>query len=159
MRGGHFLLYRLFVVAVVIVSFVPGGLSWQVKAYVTFPVVCTVLYLSLTIWNWHVFRTNGNLLHSHMIQVPKNVLPGYCNEFYTIPIYTEITDHQVLAISTYAGTAIGQLIEHNRDASSIEVMAYTDTYLRLIRFPKETLIHFIIFIIVFIVAIATVVRE
>jgi hypothetical protein len=159
MRGGHFLLYRLFVFAVVVVSFVLGGLSWEVKAYVTFPVVCTVIYLSLTIWNWHVFRTNGDLIHSHMIYVPDNALPGWTNRFYTIPVYTQITDHQVLAISNYAGTAIGQLIEHSRGSSSIEVMFYENSYLKKTEFPKETLLHFLIFINVFIVAIATVVRE
>ncbi|UJR19068.1 hypothetical protein I4U23_022199 [Adineta vaga] len=159
MRGGHLLLYRFVILAVVVVSFVLGGLSSEVKAYVAFPVVSTVIYLSLTIWNWHVFRTNGNLLHSHMIHVPDNALPGWSNRFYTIPVYTQITDHQVLAISNYAGTAIGQLIEQSRDSSSIEVMFYTNSFLKETKFPKETLLHFIIFIIVIIVAIASVVKE
>ncbi|CAF3331620.1 unnamed protein product [Rotaria socialis] len=55
MHGGHLLLYRWLIFAVVIVSFVLGGLSNQVQAYIAFPIVATVIYMNLTIWNWHVF--------------------------------------------------------------------------------------------------------
>ncbi|CAF1113591.1 unnamed protein product [Rotaria sp. Silwood1] len=113
MRGGHLLLYRWLVLAVVIVAFVLGGLSKNVKPYITFPIVSAVIYLGLTIWNWHVFRTNGNLLHSHMVQVPDSALPGFINEFYTIPIYAQVTDQRLLAISNYTNTVIAQLIEQH----------------------------------------------
>lgn len=159
MRGGHLLLYRWLMLAVVIASFVLGGLSRNVKAYVTFPVVSTVIYLAITIWNWHVFRTNGNLLHSHMIEVPGNVIPGLLNEFYRIPIYAQITDQRLLAVSNHARTVIAHLIEQNHGQASIEVMVYKRSYLREIRFPWESILHFIIFIVVIIVAISIVVQN
>jgi hypothetical protein len=157
MRGGHLLLYRWFILAVVIVSFVLGGLSTDVKAYVTFPIISTVIYLTLTIWNWHVFRTNGNLLHSHMIAVPDNLLPGWTNEFFHIPIYAQITDQRLLGVSSYAVTAIAGLIEQSEGQSSIDIMVYRRIYLKKLRFPWETILHFIIFIIIFIVALSRVI--
>ncbi|CAF1246761.1 unnamed protein product [Adineta ricciae] len=159
MRGGRLLLYRLLIFAVVVVSFVLGILSSNVKAYVAFPVVSAVVYLDLTIWNWHIFRINGNLLHSHMIKVSDNVLPGYINRFFTIPIYTHITDHQILAISNYAQTAIAQLIEQHRGSDSIKIMCYTNSYQKYMKFPIETLLYFIVFIGIFIVAITSVVKQ
>ncbi|CAF3073850.1 unnamed protein product [Rotaria sp. Silwood2] len=159
MRGGRLLLYRWLILAVVIVSFVLGSLSNGVKAYITFPIVSTVIYIGLTIWNWHVFRTNENLLHSHMFHVPSSAISGWSNKFFRIPIQVENTDHQILSISNNAGTTIAQLIQQSQGQTSIEIMAYTDSYLSKIVFPKETLLHFIIFIIVFIVAIARVVAE
>ncbi|CAF1285520.1 unnamed protein product [Rotaria magnacalcarata] len=159
MRGGHLLLYRWLILAVVIVSFVLGGLSNQVKAYIAFPIVATVIYMSLTIWNWHVFRINGSLRHPHMIQVPARIIPGWSNEFFRIPIYTQITDRQILGITHEVGTVIAQLIQQSHGETSLHIMVYTDSYLRKLKFPKETVLHFLIFIIVFVVAIATVVSE
>ncbi|CAF3499189.1 unnamed protein product [Rotaria socialis] len=159
MRGGHLLLYRWLIFAVVIVSFVLGGLSKQVKAYIAFPIVATVIYMSLTIWNWHVFRINGSLRHPHMIQVPARILPGWSNKFFRIPIYAQITDRQILGITHEVGTIIAQLIQQSHGETSLHIMAYTDSYLRKLKFPKETVLHFLIFIIVFIVAIGSVLSE
>lgn len=154
MRGGHFLLYPLLVFVVIVISFILGSLSNSIKFYATFPVVTSVIYLTITIWNWHVFRTNGDLIHSHMIRVSPSMIPGWTNEFFTIPIQAEITDRQVLGVVHEAGAVFAQLVEQHRGETSIKIMVYIDSYLNKVKFPAESIFHFIIFLVALIVGIA-----
>lgn len=94
-----------------------------------------------------------------MIHVPASALPRLQNEFFTIPIHTQITDHQFLAVTNHATTAVGQLVEQSRGSTSIDLMFYTGTFLKKTKFAYETLLHFVVFTIVLIVAIASVAQK
>lgn len=94
-----------------------------------------------------------------MIQVPKNALPGFENDFFTIPIHTRITDQRLLGISSQNAQAIAQLVNQHEGETSIKVMFYTDSYLKGIRFPLEIIVHYFIFIPVFIITISKLVSQ
>ena len=120
-----------------IIAFVLVGLSSSVKAYVTFLIVTSVIYLALTIWNWQVFRTNA-----HMFEVKQHVIPNYSNEFFIIPVHTQIIDHRILAIENAVGRWIRHLIEEEHATTSIDIMVYTKNYRKKTRFSVESVIHF-----------------
>ena len=93
MQSDHSLLYRWLMLITVGISLAVGYQASRnrYKNAIAYPIPMSVLYIGVTIWNWVVFQKNGNSIHSHMFSVSADVIPGFINEFFTIPICTIVT--------------------------------------------------------------------
>lgn len=153
MRGGHFFLYRYIVLLAIILSFIFGIISIYVKACATVPFILTVLYIALSIVNIVIFIRNRPVIVPLVTkEVPRGQLNGMINRFYAIPVNATVLTGIVAAffnpevIAAAVRTDSIQLTE-------IDVMLYDDQYKSRGGFPKEIVIHLLVFIILFILAI------
>lgn len=138
-----FLVHRVFIFVVLItVSGLYTNTQRIIRYFLIIIIFVAVFYLSVTIQNWCIFQTNGNLLHSHMIEVPELLLLGLQNEFYTIRIHATITDRRTQDISNRISTFISQLIQQNQSLTTIKIMCYKKLYLKTICFLNETILYF-----------------
>ena len=153
MRGGHFFLYRYIIFFAIILCFSFGIASIFVKACSAVPFVLTVLYIALSIFNIVVYFRNKPVLRQLVTaEVPSNELNGFINRFFTVPINAQIQTGVAAAFFDPARIlAIFQ--ERNIAVTELEVMLYDHHYLARSKFPKEIIVHLIIFLILFILAI------
>ncbi|CAF1362712.1 unnamed protein product [Adineta steineri] len=151
MRGGHFLLHRYIVILLWLVSMACAGASAVLKPLIAVPIVISVLYIALSIYNIVVFKRNGSLFHPKLM-IHNNRLAGSINEWYTVPIHTRIQDTAALAaVGGDNSAAMNVLREEYTNVDEIQIMIYTERYIRLhTYFPRRSIvIHIIGFIISF----------
>ncbi|CAF2105702.1 unnamed protein product [Rotaria magnacalcarata] len=155
MRGGHFLLYRLMIIFACLLCFSFGIASIYAKPCAVVSFVLSVLYIALSIYNIVIFILNSPLIYPRFTRkVSRGIIPGgYINEFYTVPVNATVLTGVIAAIidPTVIATAVH---EENIELDEIQFMLYDDRYERNSWLPKEIIIHLIIFIILFILAIA-----
>jgi hypothetical protein len=160
MRGGHFLLYRYVVVFAIILCFCFGIASIYVKACAAVPFVLSVLYIALSIYNIVIFVLNRPLIHPTLTrQVPQGVIPdGSMNEFYSVPVNATVSTGVFAAFIDPAILAAAVRRE-NIQLTRIKIMLYDHRYLRRSNFPKEIIVHLLVFMILFILAIVFVISN
>ena len=161
MRGGHFLVYRYAVILFWLISMICGGVSAIFKPLVTVPIVISLVYIALSIYNIVIFKKNGNLL-PRPLMIHNNALD--CNnEWYTVPIHTRIQDRAALAaIGGDDSAAMAALRQEYTNVEEIKVMVYTERYIRNFTYaPYKTIaIHIILFLIslIFGIVLASIIR-
>ncbi|CAF1412655.1 unnamed protein product, partial [Adineta ricciae] len=98
MRGGHFLLYRYIISLAIILCLVFGVISIYVKGCASVPFILTVVYIAISIYNIVIYIKNRPLLNPLLaIQVPRDILPEFMNEFYTVPINATVLTGAIAA--------------------------------------------------------------
>ncbi|CAF1173524.1 unnamed protein product [Adineta ricciae] len=153
MRGGHFLLYRYIISLAIILCLVFGVISIYVKGCASVPFILTVVYIAISIYNIVIYIKNRPLLNPLLaIQVPRDILPEFMNEFYTVPINATVLTGAIAAFVNPAVIAAA-VRKDNVQLCEIQIMLYDDLYLRHCRFPWEITVHLLIFIVLFFLAI------
>lgn len=153
MRGGHFFLYRYVVLLAMILCFVFGIVSIFVKGCAAVPLVLTVLYIALSIYNIVVYILNRPLIHPLLTrQVPRGNLDGMINRFFNVPVNATVLTGIIAAFIDPAVIAAAMKKE-NVQLTEIRIMLYDDRYLSRSKFPKEIIVHLFFFTILFILAI------
>jgi hypothetical protein len=155
MRGGHFLLYRYVMAFAIILCFCFGIASIYVKVCAAVPFILTVLYIALSIYNIVIFLLNRPLIHPVLTrQIPQGVISdGTMNEFYSVPVNATVLTGVFAAFIDPAVLAAAVRRE-NIQLTKIDIMLYDHRYLRRSKFPKEIIVHLLVFIILFFLAIA-----
>ncbi|CAF1412007.1 unnamed protein product [Adineta steineri] len=151
MRGGHFLLHRYIIILLWLISIICGGVSAVLKPLVAIPIVISLLYIVLTIYNIVIFKKNRSVLHSKLM-IHNNALAGN-NEWYTVPIHTRIQDRAALAaVGGDDSIDIAAIREEYTNMQEVKVMVYQEQYIRLYTyFPtKSIIIHIVAFVIAFV---------
>ncbi|CAF3371217.1 unnamed protein product [Rotaria socialis] len=160
MRGGHLLLYRYTLILAIVLCFSFGIASIFAKPCAVVPFVLSVLYIALSIYNIVIFFLNRPLINILLTrQVHRGVIAGgFINEFYTVPVNATV---QTGAIAAFIDPAViaAAVKRENIQLTEIKVMLYDDRYLRRSKFPKEIILHLIVFIILFILAIIFVITK
>jgi hypothetical protein len=158
MRGGHFLVYRYTVIFLWLISMICGGISAIVKPLVTIPIIISVAYIALSIYNIVIFKKNGSVLH-HRLMIHNNALGG-SNEWYTVPIHTRIQDSAALAaVGGDDSAGMAAIREEYTNMEEIKIMVYTERYITCFTYsPKKTVaLHIVAFVISFAFGIALVI--
>jgi hypothetical protein len=140
MRGGHFLVYRYIVVIFWLISMIFAGVSSAVKPLVTVPIIISLVYIALSIYNIVIFKKNGYLLHRKLM-IHNNRL-GSNNEWYTVPIHTHIQNTAALAaVGGDDSAAMAALRETYTNVEEIKIMVYTGRYITLFTyFPTRSIV-------------------
>ena len=156
MRGGRFFLYNGIIIIVLIASVVCSVNSTENKALGAVPIIFSVIYLLITFYNWHIHRTNGSLIHDHMIRIKDKHLTGSINEHFKIPVHARIQNRQIIAASDGETTAVlARLQQQNHNLTEIAIMLYGSIYAnKYASFPAESIVHFILFAANLIIAIS-----
>jgi hypothetical protein len=156
MRGGRFFLYNFILIVLIIASIISIINISNDKATGAVPIIVSIIYLLITCYNWHIHRTNGSLIHDHMIRIQDRYLTNSINEHFRIPVHARIQNRQLIAASDGTTTAVlTRLQQQNHNLTDIDIMVYGSTYAnKYAGFPTETIIHFIAFTILLIVAIS-----
>ena len=91
-----------------------------------------------------------------MFKVDDRYLKGSINKHFRIPVNARIENRQLIAASDGNTTAaLLRLQQRNHNLPSIDVMLYGSTYVnKYACFPGETIVHFLVFTIIFIVGIS-----
>jgi len=160
MRGGHFLLYRYVVIFAIILCFCFGIASIYVKACAAVPFVLSVLYIALSIYNIVIFVLNRPLINRILTrQVPQGVISdGTMNEFYSVPVNATLSTG-VFAAYFDPIVLAAAVRKENIQLTNIHIMLYDYRYLRRKNFPKEIIVHLLVFIILFFLAIVFVISS
>jgi hypothetical protein len=155
MRGGHLLLYRYVILLAILLCFGFGLASLYVKPCAAVPFILSTLYIAVSIYNIVIYIRNTPLLHELLTaEVQTGVISGgYKNEFYKIPVTTTVHTGIVAALFNPA-KIVAAVKRENTNVTEIQVMLYDCYYKRYTTFPIEIAIHLIVFIILFILAIA-----
>ncbi|CAM4979981.1 unnamed protein product [Rotaria socialis] len=155
MREGHLELYRLMIIFACLLCFSFGVASIYAKPCAVVSFVLSVLYIALSIYNIVIFILNSPLIYPRFTRkVSRGTIPGgYINQFYTVPVNATVLTGVIAAIidPTVIAAAVH---EENIELDEIQFMLYDDRYERNSWLPKEIIIHLIIFIFLFILAIA-----
>jgi hypothetical protein len=155
MRGGHFFLYRYMVLLAFLLCFSFGIASIYVKACAAVSFTLSILHIFLSIYNIVIYLLNHPLIHPDLAiylspgQMPDSKMQ---NMFYTVPIQTSVRTSGLGALVDPARIVAAVQLE-NTHVNEIQVMFYTDSYIRDARFPRECDFYLILFIIMFILAI------
>ena len=153
MRGGHLFLYRYVVLIAIIICFAFGIASIYVKGCAAVPFLLTILYIALSIYNIVVFICNRPLIHPLLTaQVPRGQLDGMINRFFKVPVNAAVLTG-VVATFINPAVIVAAVKKENIQITEISIMLYDDRYLSRSRFPKEIVVHLLVFIILFILAI------
>ncbi|CAF3785008.1 unnamed protein product [Rotaria socialis] len=150
MRGGRFLLRRYILIAFWLLSMIFGGISAVLKPLVVVPIVVSLLYMAISIYNIVIFKKNSSVLHPTLM-LHNNDLRGN-NEWYTVPIHTRIEDRAALAaVGGDDSAAMSAIREQYTNMKEIKIMVYTERYIRLFTyFPTNTIIlHIFVFVVSF----------
>ena len=154
MRGGRFFLFNI-----VAFLFFCGSIgcyinSERTKSIIAAPIVISVIYLLITCYNWHIYRKNGSLVHDRMIRVDDDDLPNSTNKHLTIPLNANVQNREIIAATDGSVVAIAaQLRQRYVNLTEIDVMLYESNYVKYMRFPMESIVHFLAFVGVFIAAV------
>jgi hypothetical protein len=159
MRGGRLLLYRYMVLLALLLSFGFGIASIDVKPCATVPFVLSFIHIDLAIYNINVFLSNRPLLHPLLAhRVPAESLPNknFMNNFFRIPI-THDRNITLCGATLQPEEILTVFKMSTTQTNHITILLYTDGYLRHLKFPKECIVHLILFLIMFFLAISFVV--
>jgi hypothetical protein len=149
MRGGHFFMYRCIVILAILIAVSAAGVSVQIKPFVALNIGLSLIYIILSIYNIIIFKRNGNLFSDRMIH--DNSFTR-CNNYYTIPIHTSISESNVLA-NQHENIIAGLRNTYNH-LSEIQIMVYHGDYVRRYTyFPRNIVKHLIIFSLVMLLGI------
>jgi hypothetical protein len=152
------LVYRYTVIFLWLISMICGGISAIVKPLVTIPIIISVAYIALSIYNIVIFKKNGSVLH-HRLMIHNNALGG-SNEWYTVPIHTRIQDSAALAaVGGDDSAGMAAIREEYTNMEEIKIMVYTERYITCFTYsPKKTVaLHIVAFVISFAFGIALVI--
>ena len=155
MRGGHFLLYRYVILVAFLLSLGFGIASIYVKACSTVPFVISVIYIAISIANIVIFCLNRPAIDpARCREVPAHVImSGLKNDFYTVPLRTTFAEVDVIAMAANPVSFAAALKRENTEYEEVEVMLYNHTYRRDSKFPKECILHLLLFLVMFILGI------
>jgi hypothetical protein len=156
MRGGHFLLYRYMVLLAFLLCFCFGIASIYVKACAVVSFIVAVLHIILAIYNIVIYRLNRPLIHPFLaIDVRPYEMPNpdKMNMFFKVPLRINVLTG-VLAALVDPARIVAAIQRENSHIDEIGIMLYDYNYVRCARFPKECACYLILFIIMFILAIA-----
>jgi hypothetical protein len=159
MRGGHLFLYRYMVLLALLLSIGFGIASIDVKPCATVPFVLSFIHIGLAIYNIHVFLSNRPLLPPLLAhRVPAESLPNknFVNYFYKIPM-THSRNITLCGATLQPEEILTVFNMNTTHTNDITILLYTDGYLRHLKFPKECIVHLILFLIMFFLAISFVV--
>lgn len=154
MRGGHFFLYRYVILLAIPLCFCFGIASIYVKACAAVSFILSIMYIALSIYNIVIFILNRPLIHPLLTgKIPRGHISGdHMNEFYSVPVNaTVLTGIFAAFIDPIIIAAAVQ--KENIQLTEIQIMLYDDRYLDRSQFPKEIIVHLIVFFILFIFAI------
>lgn len=146
MFGGLILLYNIVVLVLFGVSI--GGYinADDTKAFIAVPFVISIAYLLITFYNWHIFRTNGSLVHRQFFRVNDYEIPDSINKHLTIPLRANVQNQQVIAATDGSTVAIAaRLRQEYINLTEIDIMLYDSNYEKHMRFPVESIVHFLLF--------------
>ena len=155
MRGGHLFLYRYVILFAILLCLGFGIASIYVKPCATVPFILSILYIALSIYNIVIFIINRPVIHPLLArQVQRGLISGnYINEFYSVPVNATVLTG-VLAAFIDPAVIAAAIQRENIQLAEIKIMLYDDRYVRRSSFPKEIIIHLIVFLVLFILAIA-----
>jgi hypothetical protein len=156
MRGGHFFLYRYMVLLAFLLCLSFGIASIYVKACAAVPFILAMLHIVLATYNIVIYRLNRPLIHPFLaIDVESNGMPNpdKMNMFFKVPLRTTVLTGVLAALVDPARIIAAIQLKDSR-IDEIEIMLYNYKYVRCARFPKECVFYLILFIIMFILAIA-----
>jgi hypothetical protein len=148
MRGGHFFLFNIIVGVFFCGSVYCIYNINDSKPLVGVPIATSIIYLLITCYNWHIYRTNDNVLHDCMIEVKPYYLSGWMNRFFKIPIHARIQNQELIAASDGSTTAVlARLQQRYYNLTEITIMLYCPKYRAVYAtFPSATIVHFILFL-------------
>jgi hypothetical protein len=155
MRGGHFFLYRYMVLPAFLLCLSFGIASIHVKACAAVSFILSILHIFLSIYNIVIYRLNRPLIHPYLaIYLTPGQMPnsGWKNLFYTVPLRTHVRTDAVGALIDPTRIVAAIQLE-NIHVDTINVMFYTNEYIRDAKFPKECAFYLILFFIMFILSI------
>ena len=147
MRGGRFFLYNIIIFIFFVATIVLINQMYQ-NIFLSIPaIVIPTLYVFLTCFNWHIYRTNGCLIHENMIPVSSSSIRS-SNKHYVVPVHARIQDREFIAATDGSTTAIvARLQQRYQNLTEVRIMLYKPIYRsRFTRFPCESIIHFLLFL-------------
>jgi hypothetical protein len=139
----------------ILLCFCFGIASIYVKPCAVVPFILSTLYIALSIYNIVIYFRNRPLLHELLTSEvqPGVISGGYKNQFYKVPINANVVTG-VFAAFTSPAVVAAVVRTDNVELTEIEIMLYDRSYKRYSRFPIEIVVHLIVFMILFILAIA-----
>jgi hypothetical protein len=155
MRGGHFFLYRYMVLLAFLLCLGFGIASIHVKACAAVSFILSILHVFLSIYNIVIYRFNRPLIHPHLaIYLTPTQMPdsGWHNMFYTVPLHTHVRTGGLGALIDPTRIVAAVQFENTR-VDEIQIMFYSNSYLRDTKFPKECAFYLVLFFIMFILSI------
>jgi hypothetical protein len=155
MRGGRLLLFRSVVAVVWIISMVFAILVIFSKGLLAVTIICSILYIALSVYNAYVFFNNRNLLNATRLLRAKFAGPnGLDSEWVSVPVDSRSANERLAAVEQASLDNIRKEFT-GADKSEIDCMVYTKRYADTYpSFPKELLIHIIAFLIAIVIGIA-----
>jgi hypothetical protein len=159
MRGGRFFLYNIIIIVLIIGSIICSVNASGNMPIIAVPIVISAIYLLITCYNWHIHRTNGSLIHDHMVRVQDRYMSSI-NEHLKISVHARIENRELIAATDGSTMAfLARLQEKNLNLDEIGIMLYGSTYIKkYASFPGESVWHFLIFTGLLITAIVQIVN-
>jgi hypothetical protein len=156
MRGGRFFFYRFIVFLAFALSVTFTFLSVNNEQFFGIvPLVLSVIYITLSIYNIIIYRINRPLLHPNFTIPVRYGLLGkeLSYRFYDIPLRTNVRNPDFSAVINDSDAFVADLKQRYTHLTEVRIMLYDDRYLRHNRFAKEAVFYLVLFILILIVAI------
>lgn len=155
MFGGFLVLYRSVVSVLWIISSTLGVLALISGKFVIGTVLISVLYLGISFYNLYVFIDNRSLVNGTRLLLAKTAGPtGADHEWVSVPLDSRSASERLSAVDQTVLDSVRREYA-GQGQQAIDCLVYTRRYADSYpSFPKEILLHIIVFLVSMTVGIA-----